>query len=54
MWYLTTYDDKPAIMFFDGETRTIHFADDSENKLNKEYLEWLAQGNIPEEFNNGL
>jgi hypothetical protein len=45
MYYLITYDEKPAIMWFDGQTRSIHFADDIQNPLHIAYLEWVAQGN---------
>jgi hypothetical protein len=49
MWYLITYDQKPAIMWFDGETRSIHFADDTKNPMHIAYLEWVAKGNTADE-----
>jgi hypothetical protein len=50
MWYKIKYDDKDALMFFNGTTRSIHFADDIENHLHLEYLAWVAEGNTAEEW----
>jgi len=49
MYYLITYDEKPAIMWFDEQTRSIHFADDITNPLHIAYLEWVSEGNTADE-----
>jgi hypothetical protein len=51
MWYKIKYDKQDALMFFDNQTRSIHFASDVNNPLNVEYLAWLAEGNTPEPWN---
>lgn len=50
MWYRIKYDDKDALMFYTGDRRSIHFADDVECELHKEFLAWCAEGNEPEEW----
>lgn len=50
MWYTIKYDDKDALMFFNGDTRSIHFADDTENPLHAEFVAWCAEGNEPVEW----
>jgi hypothetical protein len=48
MWYTMTFDGRPAIMFYDGESRSIHFADDVDNPTHKVYEEWVEAGNESE------
>lgn len=48
MWYTTTFLDRPALMFYDGNYRSIHFEDDSTNPQHALFLEWVAAGNTPE------
>ena len=50
MYYFTTYNDCPAIMWYDIDTRSIYFADDTDSDLHKTYLEWVAAGNTAEEW----
>ena len=52
MWYTIKYDDRDAFMFFNEITRSMFLADDIENPLYQQYLEWVALGNIAEEWSN--
>ena len=50
MWYTIKYENQDALMFFNNETRSIHFASDTESPLHQQYLAWVAEGNTAEEW----
>lgn len=52
MWYTMKYEEQNALMFFDDTTRSIHFANDTDNALHQAYLAWVAEGNTAEEWSN--
>jgi hypothetical protein len=44
------YDEQDALMFFDNESRSIHFADDVSSPMHAAYLAWVAEGNTATEW----
>lgn len=48
MWYTTTLNEQPAVMFFDGDQRVCFGVGDNPHGWGDRYESWLAEGNIPE------
>ena len=50
MWYTTTINEAPALMFFNGEQRVCFSVEENPMGWGDRYLAWVTEGNTAEEW----
>lgn len=50
MWYTTTLNNQPAVMFFDENRRVCFVLGDNPFGWGDKYDQWIADGNTPQQW----